>query len=179
MLGMKQQHEVIEILMQPFRDIIGKDYNRYLNHVCRVYQNCLLLDNNSNNEVKYAITAVFHDIGIWTKHTIDYLDPSIEEAKVYLKENGYENWIEEISLMIFWHHKMSSYHGKFENTIENFRKADWIDVSLGLLTYGINHDEISSSKKRFPNLGFHLFLIKKIFKNFIRHPLDPLPMFKS
>lgn len=43
------------------------------------------------NAEKYAIAAVFHDIGIWTNHTLDYLDPSAGQAKAYLTETGSRN----------------------------------------------------------------------------------------
>ena len=85
--------------------------------------------------------------------------------------------IEEINLMIYWHHKWSGYEGKYAVTTGNFRKADWIDVSLGLLTFGVNKIEIEKIRKAYPNLGFHNFLLKKISKNILEHPFNPLPMF--
>ena len=148
------------------------------NHVYRVFLNCLIIDSKKNNEDKYAIATVFHDIGIWTNHTIDYLDPSIEQAKIYLTETGKQNWIEEISLMIYWHHKVSNYRGQHRETVGNFRKADWIDVSLGLLTFGFDKQKIKGNRRELPNRGFHIFLLKRIIENFIKHPLNPLPMFK-
>jgi hypothetical protein len=37
-----------------------------------------------------------------------YLYPSIEQAKIYLTETNKKDWIDEISLMIYWHHKMTN-----------------------------------------------------------------------
>lgn len=170
---------IIEELLQKFKPVTGADHDKYRNHVYRVFLNCVLIDSEKNNEEKYAIAAVFHDIGIWTDHTIDYLTPSIAQAKRYLTETGKPEWIEEITSMIYWHHKTGRYKGSFEKTTENFRKADWIDVSLGLLTYGFDKQKIKANRKSLPNLGFHVFLIKRITQNFFRHPLHPLPMFKS
>ncbi|WP_205945820.1 hypothetical protein [Pedobacter hiemivivus] len=48
------------------------------------------------------IAAVYHDIGIWTDRTIDYLDPSIVQANNYLREIGKAEWIEEIEWMCRW-----------------------------------------------------------------------------
>ena len=174
---MSNTNLVIDELLDPFKSVIGEEYNKYRNHVLRVYQNCLLLDSNKENQNKYAVAAVYHDIGIWTNKTIDYLDPSIEQAGIYLHKTGKEDWIEEISLMIYWHHKWSGYEGKYAVTTGNFRKADWIDVSLGLLTFGVNKIEIEKIRKAYPNLGFHNFLLKKISKNILEHPFNPLPMF--
>lgn len=176
---MEYSHKLIEELMLHFQQVIGVDYNKYKNHVYRVFLNCLLLDNKKDNEEKYAISAVFHDIGIWTNHTIDYLNPSIEQARIYLAASGKQEWVDEITSMIQWHHKISRYHGgAFQETIENFRKADWIDVSLGWLTFGVSRRKIRSNNHQLPNIGFHFFLIRKIIKNFFDHPLNPLPMFR-
>jgi hypothetical protein len=176
---MSYSNKVVEDLLEKFRVVIGKDFDKYRNHVYRVFLNCLIMDAEKSNEEKYAIAAVFHDIGIWTDHTIDYLNPSIEQAKIYLTKSGKQDWMDEISLMINWHHKTSSYKGRHAAIVENFRKADWIDVSLGLLTFGVNKFKIKENRKKLPNLGFHLFLVKQITKNFFRHPLNPLPMFKK
>lgn len=170
-------NDTIENIFSKFQSIIGKDIHIYKNHVYRVYLNCLIIDSNSSNEPKYAIASVFHDIGIWTDHTFDYLVPSIAQAKQYLKEVNKEEWFEEISSMIYWHHKLSRYKGKDE-TVENFRKADWIDVSFGLKTFGLDRTKIRRNLKTIPTLGFHFFLLKKTLNQFLKTPLRPLPMFK-
>ena len=176
---MSYTNQVINDLLQPFSTVIGEDLEKYRNHVLRVFQNCLLLDSNKDNHSKYAIAAVYHDIGIWTNQTIDYLVPSIEQAKIFLTQTGNEEWIEEICLMIYWHHKFSRYEGRYVETVENFRKADWIDVSLALRTFKFDKKKINENRSRFPNSGFHLFLIKETVKNLFRNPLNPLPIFKK
>ena len=176
---MEYSNRTIEDILSKFKSVIGSDYEKYKNHVYRVFLNCLLIDGGKNNEEKYAIASVFHDIGIWTDQTFDYLDPSIEQAKIYLTETNRTDWIEEISLIIYWHHKMSRYRGTHGEIVENFRKADWIDVSLALLTFKSDKKKINETRKRFPNLGFHMFLIKETIKNLFRHPLNPLPVFKK
>ena len=176
---MTYSNKTIEDLLLVFKSSIGVDFDKYRNHIYRVFLNCLLIDANTFNEEKYAIASVFHDIGIWTNHTIDYLDPSIQLAKEYLITIDKLEWVEEISMMIYWHHKISRYKGNPQTTVETFRKADWIDVSLGIKTFGFDKRRIAATRKNFPNLGFHVFLIKKIFRNFISHPLKPLPMVKN
>src|SRR6218665_2637999 len=175
---MEDKYPLIENLLQKFQSSIGSDYDRYRNHVYRVFLNCLLLDTDKNNDDKYAISAVFHDIGIWTNHTFDYLAPSIEQAKMYLAETNKQDSFEEIKLMIDNHHKISAYKHKYAKTVETFRQADWIDVSFGLLTFAADKQSIKINKHKFPTLGFHRFLIKATTKNFFKHPTNPLPMFK-
>lgn len=176
---MQQPHSFIQALFQPFTDIIGPDYEKYSNHVHRVFANCLLADPDKANEEKYAIAAVFHDIGIWTDHTIDYLAPSIAQARLYLSGSNRQDWAEEICAMIHWHHKIRRYKGPWQKTVETFRRADWIDVSFGLLTFSYDKQIIRQNRKDYPNRGFHLFLFKRVGKNIFRHPLNPLPMFKK
>jgi len=176
---MEYSNKIIEDIMPKFRSAMGADHDKYKNHVYRVFLNCLLIDSEKNNEEKYAIASVFHDIGIWTDHTFHYLHPSIEQAKIYLTETNKTGWIDEISMMIYWHHKMSKYQGPHEVIVENFRKADWIDVSLSLLTFKVDKKKINENRRRFPNSGFHMFLIKETIKNLFKHPLNPLPIFKK
>jgi hypothetical protein len=176
---MHYTHDTIENLLERFRQELNEDYDKYKNHVYRVFNNCLLIDPEKENEEKYAIAAVFHDIGIWTDHTIDYLNPSMKEAALYLSDQDKHQWMDEIALMIDFHHKRSTYTGKYEQTVECFRKADWIDVSLGLISFGTDKQKISMIRKQWPNLGFHLFLLGKIYANLFKKPFNPLPMFKK
>ncbi|MFC5410200.1 hypothetical protein ACFPMF_12820 [Larkinella bovis] len=85
---MTEVTKTIDVLLQPFKPVMGADYDRYRNHVCRVFLNCWLLDRDDANLEKYAIAAVFHDIGIWTDRTIDYLAPSIAQASQYLTKTA-------------------------------------------------------------------------------------------
>ena len=172
-----KQHLIIEALFAAYSDVLGNDMEKYKNHVYRIFNYSLYLSKNEEAE-KYAIAAFFHDIGIWTNHTFDYLQPSIALAKQYLIHSGKVNWSEEIVLMIDHHHKISSYKGNFASTTEIFRKADWSDVSLGLIHFEIPATFTQQAKTQFPYKGFHFFLVKLFFKNLLRHPLKPLPMFK-
>jgi hypothetical protein len=79
--------------------------------------------------------------------------------------------------MIYWHHKISRYHGKFELTTEVFRRADWADVTFGIIAFDLDNEALSHFRKMLPNSGFHVFLVKKIVSNFLRKPWMPLPMF--
>ena len=172
-----KQHLIIEALFASYLDVLGSDTEKYKNHVYRIFNYSLYLSKNVAEE-KYAIAAFFHDIGIWANHTFDYLQPSIALAKEYLIQSGKENWSEVITIMIDQHHKISSYKGNFASTTEIFRKADWSDVSLGLLHFEIPATFTQQAKTQFPYKGFHFFLVKLFFKNLLRHPLKPLPMFK-
>lgn len=59
------------------------------------------------------------------------------------------------------HHKMSTYKGPFQESVEAFRQGDWIEVTLGFKHYGVNSSLRNELKKDSPNLGFHWFLVKQ------------------
>ena len=172
-----RENDTIDTILAKYKKVLGKDFTAYHHHVYRIFNFALLQDSNTENIEKYAIAAAFHDIAIWTHHTFDYLSPSIQLAVDYLTENGKSAQITAISLMIDLHHKMSAYTGEF-STVETFRKADWIDVSIGFMTFGLDKKALKEIKKIFPYHGFHLFLVKQTMKNMVKQPLNPLPMFK-
>ncbi len=175
---MFQKNQIIEELFEKFGPEMGVDYQRYKNHVYRVFLNCLLIDGNNMNEDLYAIAAVFHDIGIWTDRTIDYIDPSIIQAELYLTETGKEDLIDEVSMMIFWHHKVTDYKGAHQKIVETFRRADWIDVSRGLRRFGLPRARLASVFAAWPNAGFHKRLIQLSLTRLRTHPFAPLPMMR-
>jgi hypothetical protein len=112
---------------------LGHDLTAYQNHVYRVVNLCLAIVGDSRVELeKIAVAAVFHDLGIWTNNTFDYIAPSVAAAREHLAARGMAGWIPEIEAMIVDHHKVTSSRANPQSLVESFRRADWIDVSRGL-----------------------------------------------
>lgn len=167
----------IDNILAGYRSAIGTEYQGYRNHVCRMVSFCLALSDLGEDATnKLIIAGCFHDIGIWTGPTFDYLPPSIVAAEQYLKETGFQAWIPEISEMIDQHHKLTAY--KNAELVEVFRKGDLVDFSLGSIKSGLSSDFVRDVRKRFPNEGFHWMLAKRAAKWVCRHPLNPLPVLK-
>ena len=123
-----------------------------------------------------SVAAAFHDIGIWTANTFDYLEPSIQLAQKYLAENNLAQWSAPVVEIICNHHKLSAYK---KNTLaENFRQADLIDLSFGVFKFGLSSKQIAETKKQYPSLGFHRFIFTTMLKNAIKHPFNPLLIVK-
>jgi len=166
-------------LLESRREVMGADYVGYKNHCRRMVAFCLALQPCTEEEQqKVAIAACFHDIGLWTAKTWDYLPPSVLAAVKYLKNCNGESWAEEITLMITEHHKLNTFTDARYPLVEAFRRADIIDVSLGLLTFGLPRAFISEVKAQYPNAGFHKALVRMALAWFVRHPLNPAPMMK-
>ena len=166
--------------MAQYKQIIAGDYIPYKNHVCRVINFCFQLrqDMDDEQQEKVIIAGCFHDIGIWTDDTLDYLPPSVSAAKAYLHRTGRLACSGEIELMISLHHKLHRYEDKANPLVEVFRRADLVDVSLGMIKFGLSPDIVENIKDMFPNKGFHKRLTLLAAREFCRHPFRPLPFLK-
>ena len=175
----EQRLTLLDDILNDWREVIGEDFDGYRNHCQRMVHCCLALRDCSEVErQKLMIAAAFHDIGIWTAHTLDYLPPSVTPAMAYLKDKGLEAWSEEIRLMITEHHKLSAYDDGRYPLVELFRQGDLVDFSLGLVRFGLPRRFVRELKQTFPNAGFHRRLLQLASHWFVRHPLNPAPMMK-
>lgn len=170
---------LLDEILSEWKDVIGKDFLGYKNHVYRVLNYCFVLhDASEEDREKLIIAACFHDIGLWPDHSLDYLPPSIVKAREYLERKKLQHWSPEIELIIDMHHKVGTYKNDKYPLVEVFRKADLVDFSLGLVKTGISKDYVRLIKANFPNAGFHKMLLRVQLRWLIRYPLNPLPIIK-
>jgi hypothetical protein len=169
----------VEEVLDDHASELGDDLIAYRNHVYRVVNLCLAIVGDSRVELeKIAVAAVFHDLGIWTKHTFDYIAPSVALAREHLVARGMADWIPEIEEMIVDHHKVTPSRANPESLVEAFRRADWIDVSRGLRRFGLARTFVAAVAATWPDAGFHRRLVQLTIDRFWKHPLTPLPMVK-
>jgi HD superfamily phosphodiesterase len=103
---------------------LGPDRTAYHNHVYRVANlSVAIAEDAVFDPKKIAIAAVFHDLGIWTNKTFDYIAPSVALARKYLATRGMADWIPEIEAMIADHHKVTSSRANSHSLVESFRRA--------------------------------------------------------
>ena len=170
---------IVDEVLEDHASELGRDLEGYRNHVYRVVNLCVAIAGDSSVALeKIALAAVFHDLGIWTNKTFDYIAPSIADAHEYLTARGMANWIPEIEVMIADHHKVTASRPNPESLVEAFRRADWIDVTLGLRRFGVPRTFIAAVSARWPNEGFHRRLVQLTIDRWWKHPFSPLPMVK-
>ncbi len=158
---------------------IGADRRGYGNHVYRVVNLCAAMAGTHGDRLeKMAIAGVFHDLGIWTAGTFDYLAPSVELARLHLARRGLTRWAPEITAMILEHHKITAVAGDDLGLVEAFRRADWIDVSFGRRRFGLDRRVVAAVRGRWPDAGFHYRLVQLSARRLVTHPLSPLPMMR-
>jgi hypothetical protein len=170
---------LVETILGPWRPTIGRDYPGYRNHVYRLIHICFALRPcNEEEQQRIMVAGCFHDLGIWSAQTFDYLDPSIALAQEYLLHHDQVAWLPEISLMIDLHHQFRPYGDARYPLVELFRRGDWTDVSLGILRFGLPRKTLRGIQRTFPNGGFHPKLVRLTLQRFIKHPLSPIPVLK-
>lgn len=156
---------------------LGGDFVGYRNHAYRVVNLCAALVQPDRELLdRLVIAAAFHDLGIWTDRTFDYLAPSIRLAGAYLAATGRGDWAPAVTAMIRDHHKLSP--SRAGGLAEPFRRADWADVTLGVIRYEIPRPMVRAISAAFPDAGFHRRLLLLGLKRFCTHPWSPLPMLR-
>ena len=88
------------------------------------------------------------------------------------------DWIPEIAAMIENHHKVTPSRAQPKSLVESFRRADWIDVTRGLRTFGLPRTFVAAVAATWPSAGFHRRLVELTIDRWRKHPLSPLPMVK-
>lgn len=170
----------IESLIEPYRSDLGKKYDAYRNHVLRQLAFCEQLGGaeiTHDTRFAWTIAGAFHDLGIWSDKTWDYLGPSNAIAQRWLSENGREDLQPIVARMVHEHHSLRA-RGDATDPVEVFRRADVIEVWFGLRRYGLPFRAYRAQLKLHHEAGFHAALVVEFFKNLVRHPLKPAPMFK-
>ena len=171
--------DLLERFFARYQVVLGADYHAYRNHVYRVINFCaLVLPLDARQLEKLAIAGAFHDLGIWTDKTFDYLEPSERLAAAFLEETGRAEWHDDVIAMIHQHHKITPVAADAPALVEAFRKADWIDVTHGLFAYGVTRQQRKSVFTQFPDNGFHRRLLQLSLKRLLTHPWSPLPMMR-
>ena len=144
------------------------------------------LDESPSHKSIIAIALVYHDIGLWTNGTLNYLEPSCKLAKRDMKKLKMSpvdiNLVQDI---IYWHHKLTDIESdaatadtdaspslsyaklvaiKNDKIINAVRKADLIDFSYGLIKFGMPKEYIQLAQKKIPEAGFHKTLLLFAYK---------------
>jgi hypothetical protein len=172
--------ETLDALLWTHALELGRDFVAYRNHAYRVVNLCLAQRPLDVEQLeKVAIAAAFHDLGIWTDGTFDYLRPSVRLARESLGRAGKAAWADEIAEMILEHHKISAYRREDRGgLVELFRRADWMDVTRGALAFGVPRSRLRDVFAAWPAEGFRGRLVQLALARLRSHPGSPLPMLK-
>lgn len=178
MLLMDRQ-PLIEEALEIWKPALGPAQDGYRGHVYRVFNFARRLVGSERHDGELALASAFHDIGIWSDATFDYLEPSIRRAADHVRAHQPGPPAGLIADLIRNHHLLRRVRaGRDASVIEAFRRADLIDVSRGLLRAGLPAGFLREVVATFPYAGFHGVLLREALAWCLRHPLRPLPMLR-
>lgn len=176
------QHRHIRLFDEIFdrlRGSLGNDLEAYRNHALRVAAFSLqMFPGTEEEQYQVVIASCFHDAGIWPGNSLDYLAPSAALARKYLTEARLESWIPLVERMIIQHHKVRPADEKEHPLVEIFRKADLVDVTLGIVKGSLQADAVRRVRAEYPNCGFHQRLVKLAARWILRNPTRPFPFLR-
>jgi hypothetical protein len=171
-------YALIDDVLAAFREPLAEDGPGYRGHVYRMFNFARALVADSSQDDTLALAAAFHDLGIWSDGTFDYLEPSAERAKTYIATRRPDLDAPEVARLILLHHKLTRCPPDAGPLAEAFRRADLVDLSLGAVRFGLSRELIEEARAAFPNAGFHRGLVRVGAGWAARHPSRPLPMLK-
>lgn len=173
-----ERHGLVEETLDAFRDAIAGDLTAYRGHVYRVLNFCRALAGGAAHDDKIAYAAVFHDLGIWSDRTVDYLPPSSARLRTRLEQAGRHAWSEELTQMVELHHKLTPDRGAHAALVEPFRRADLVDLTFGVVGFGLPRAFVHEVRATWPAAGFHARVVQLVSGWALRHPLRPFPMLR-
>ena len=125
-------------------------YDAYKAHVYRVvnFARALTPDGVDRDE-KLSIAMAFHDLAAFD--TLDYLVPSIEAQDTWLQGSGRQAWSDELALIVAEHHRLSRFPSTrpYAPLVEAVRRADLVDVSQGLIRFGLPASYVTEVRRSF------------------------------
>lgn len=169
--------DTLDGVLREHAGALGRDRTAYRNHAYRVANLCAAQSDGAPETIeRIAIAAAFHDLGIWTDGTFDYLAPSVALATAHLARIGRPAWTAEVTAMIEQHHRVRRIDGR--PLVEAFRRADWADVTRGLVASGLPRPLLAAVFAAWPSAAFHRRLLQLELRRLLTHPLNPLPMLR-
>ncbi len=170
------ENDLIEDVVRTYSNALGQHLPLYKGHCYRLLNYIIYMQRHQDNLDFLGVAIAFHDLGIWTHGTMDYLNPSFELAKTYVQNANVDISIADLKVAIKNHHKISSLQKVAP--AEYLRKADLNDLSMGLLNEGVPRPFIKDMKACWPYLGFQKLIFGKVLLYALQNPFNPFPMLK-
>lgn len=171
------EEPLIEEILGPHQRALGERHDGVRNHAYRMLNfGRLFAPAEPFRDERIAIMAAFHDLPAFLDwHLEDYLERAAALADDYLEA---AEWCAEMRLMIENHHRIRPYRAPGGALVEATRRADWIDVSVGALRFGLPRDYLRQVDAAFPFRAAYRQALKSLAGYAVRHPLRPLPMLR-
>src|SRR5262249_27517781 len=129
-----ERHPLVEEVLGAWQEALGAERVAYRGHVYRVLNYARALLGSAKHEDALAVASAFHDLGIWSDRTFDYLPPSIQRGEAFRRARMPSLSADLLARMIGQHHRLRRIvDGPEPEVVEAFRRADLVDLSHGAL----------------------------------------------
>ena len=201
-------HPVIDPILDSFAEAIGEHRRIYRHHCLYVAHavRALVPESAAHHDRALGIAAAFHDLGLFTEGTIDYLEPSVTLAAAYCESEGYADLVPLVTRLIENHHKITPVRdggrsvsrlgpgvdssGPRTSTsaargtsaeadlVDAFRRADWQFVMMGAYPGTLGWRAHRKLKRALPTPGFHRFIVGHSVRHMRTGARNPLPVLR-
>lgn len=130
-------------------------WDAYKAHVYRVVNFArALCPDGPDRDDKLAVAVAFHDLAVFD--TLDYLVPSIAAQDDWLERTDRRAWSDELAVVVAEHHRLTGYPAgrPHASLVEAVRRADLIDVSQGLIRFGLPKSYVREVRAGFDARAF-------------------------
>jgi hypothetical protein len=174
-----QRHALIDDVLDEWAPRLGQARAAYGGHAQRIYNIARQLIGSSRHDTELALASAFHDLGIWSDDTFDYIAPSVRRAREHMRAHRSPLSEELVAELIAQHHRLRRVRSGLEpELVEAFRRADLVDLVAGSSRAGLDPAFSRDLIAAFPHAGFHGTLLQTALHWILRHPLRPLPMLR-
>ena len=176
-----QSHPVIDSILEAHAAALGGHLRIYRHHCLYVYHSvhAMVPDEAARSDHALAVAAAFHDLGLFTEDTIDYLEPSVDLAAAYCEKEGRSDLIGLVTRVIENHHKITPVRrGPDAALIDAFRRADWQFVMMGAYPGALGWRGHRALKRALPTPGFHRFIVGHSARHVRSGKRNPLPILR-
>jgi hypothetical protein len=174
-----QRHPLIDEVLDEWAPRLGLARAGYGGHAQRIYNLARQLLGSERHDTELALASAFHDLGIWSDDTFDYIEPSVQRALEHIRLRRLALSEELVAELIAQHHRLRRVRsGLAPEVVDAFRRADLVDVVAGGWRAGVDPAFTKDLVAVFPYAGFHGTLLQTALRWILRHPLRPLPMLR-
>ena len=143
---------VVDAVLDAHAGALGRDLTAYRHHVYRVVNLAAQFGSRDREWLEQAeVAGAFHDLGIWTAGTFDYLEPSVALARPTspgpVARRGPPRSCKRFAITT----RSPALRGPAGALAEPFRRADWTDVTLGWRRFGLPASVYAAIRARWPD----------------------------
>lgn len=164
-----RRSQLLEELLEPWRDTLGCHFDAYKNHSLRTINYCnFMLSPDEETMQHLVITAAYHQLGLWLKATKDYPSISAETLLLNSDKIGFDPVPDRVLDAILKHHTLTQDFAEHDSFACCFWKAFRIEVSMGYSDQGLPEDFIQKVRECIPVDGYNKIATEKLLFSFAK-----------